>query len=541
MVNKNHIKLTFIILQVKGDVNMPEAKKSIILDIILIVLLLAAIVASAIYVQKKAVAASNTNFLANSKLVLYEGPKSLKDATEEDLKSTSEKQRNIALMHCTDTKVEVNGYECYVYDTNVNHSRQWNQNYSPPLSRTPITYFDFEGTALIKITVPGREINSVKISPLSYGIEPVIDKENHTVTFRIDKPDTYTVVFNDSPERALHIFANPIETDIPSKDDENVIFIGPGEWTIESINLEENQTLYISGGAVVHTIVNGNFTKNVKVMGRGIIDGSHYEGWQGKLAYIPLKFDNCENVTIKDVIVLNSNAWVCQGFNSKNGVIDGIKIISARPNGDGITLQSCENYEVKNCFVRSWDDSLVVKNYDKNSNNISFKNMQLWTDLAQSMEIGYETNKGNKPDAKITNISFEDITVLNNFHKPVISVHNADDAMVSDILFKNIVVENAQMGSGDGAEMPYLIDLHITQSTNWSKTRERGQIRNVTIDNVKVLSGRNNPSRIKGYDAEHTIENVTISNLEILGNKISSFEQGQFEIDEKTTKNITIK
>lgn len=59
--------------------------------------------------------------------------------------------------------------------------------------------------------------------------------------------------------------------------------------------------------------------------------------------------------------MLNPNAWACQAYDSHDGVIDGVKIITARPNGDGISLQSCQNYEVKNCFVRSWDDSLVVK------------------------------------------------------------------------------------------------------------------------------------------------------------------------------------
>lgn len=520
---------------------MSLKKRSAVIYPVLIVLLTAAVAVSAAYVYRKAELAVNGNILSDSKLVLYEGPKSLKDASAKDIEATSEFQRDISLMHCTDTQIKVNGYDCYVYDTNVNNSRQWHEYYAPPLSRTPVAYFDFEGAAVIQITAPGRKLDSVRISPVSYGIEAQVDKQNHTVTFTVTKPDAYTVTFDDSPDRAVHIFANPIETELPYKDDKSVIYIGPGEWDIESIMLEDGQTLYLAGGAVVHTIVNGNYVKNVKVMGRGIIDGSHYKGWQGTSAFIPLKFDHCDKVTLKDVIVLNPNAWVCQAFDSKNGVIDGLKIISPRPNGDGVTLQSCQNYEVRNCFVRSWDDSLVVKNYGTNSEKITFRHNQVWTDLAQSMEVGYETNKGNKPDSKITGIHFEDITVLNNFHKPVISVHNADDAVVSDISFRDIVVENAQMGSGDGSGMPYLIDLDITQNQNWSTTRDRGVIKDVTIDNVRVLSGKNSPSRIKGYDAGHSVENVTISNLEILGQKITDFTKGQFEIDKSTTKNITLK
>ncbi|MFA9380962.1 MAG: hypothetical protein ACERKO_07875, partial [Acetanaerobacterium sp.] len=171
---------------------------------------------------------------------------------------------------------------------------------------------------------------------------------------------------------------------------------------------------------------------------------------------------------------------------------------------------------------------------------ISFKNMTLWTDLAQSMEVGYETNKGNSPDSKITDITFEDITVLHNFHKPVISVHNADDALVSGITFRNITVEDARMGAGDAGDNNQLIDIAIVQNGNWSTTKERGQIRDVTIEGVKVLTGNLPPSRIVGFDSTHTVENVFISGLEILGKNITSFEDGLFEINEKTTKNIVI-
>lgn len=476
--------------------------------------------------------------LANTQVVIYDGPASLRDATEEDLKNSSENGRNISLLHSTDTFVTVNGEDCYVYETNVNHTRQWVSNYCPPMSRTPITYFDFDGTVEITVTVPNIELETVKVSPLSYGIEPEVDKEAHTVTFRVSTPDAYTLQFNGAPERAVHIFANEIETDLPDFNDPNVIYIGPGEWNIESIMLKKGQTLYLAGGSVVHGIVNANFESDITVCGRGILDCSHLEGWQGRSASIPLKFDYCKNVVIEDIIVLNSNAWACQAYSSSDGVIDGVKIITSRPNGDGISLQSCQNYQVSNSFVRSWDDSLVVKNYGQSSADITFSNMQLWTDLAQSMEVGYETNKGNKADASMTNLVFENITVLNNFHKPVISVHNGDDALLDNIVFRNITVEHEEIGSGDGDEMPYLIDINIMQSSNWSTTRERGQIRNVTIENVTFLEGTENASRIQGYDAEHTVENVTITNLNMFGEKITNAEAGKFEIDEETVSGV---
>lgn len=478
--------------------------------------------------------------IEQARVVLYEGPKSLRNATEEDLKNISEQGRDFSLLHCTDTTVTVNGQECYVYDTNVNHTRQWVSNYLPPQSRTPVAYFDFEGTVEVTVTAPNRLCETASVSPLSAGVEPVVDAQKHTVTFRIDTPGNYTVQFDESPERALHLFANPIETEIPDQDDPDVIYIGPGEWNIESIMLKSGQTLYLAGGSVVHGIVNSNFEHDIKVCGRGILDGSQLEGWQGRAAYIPLKFDHCHDVVLEDIIVLNSNAWACQAYDSENGTINGVRIITSRPNGDGISLQSCQNYQVQNCFVRSWDDSLVVKNYDKNSTDITFQNTQVWTDLAQSMEIGYETNKGEQPDALMERISFENITVLNNFHKPVISVHNGDDAAIRDITFRNITVEHEEVGSGDADEMPYLIDINIMQSGNWSTTLERGTIDRVTVEGFHVLSGREAPSRIQGYDEAHKVSNVTIRDFDLLGQPVKDAAAGKFEIDDATTGNIVI-
>lgn len=514
-------------------------KKRKIIFIILMVVGIIALIGGIVVLVKENETRKEREMIDNSKVVLYEGPKSLRDATEADLENASESGRDFSLLHCTDTKVQVNGSECYVYDTNVNHTRQWVSNYCPPISRTPITYFDFEGKVKITVTTE-HEMESVSVLPSSYGIEPEVDPETNTVSFTIDQPDSYTVMFNQSPERALHIFANPLETETPDFEDPNVIVIEPGEWNVDSIMLKKGQTLYLSGGSVVHGIINANFEQDITVCGRGILDGSQYEGWKGTDAHIPLKFDHCSNVVLKDIIVLNSNAWVCQAYDSTDGQIDGLKIVSPRPNGDGISLQSCENYEVKNCFVRSWDDSLVVKNYDKNSDNIHFYNIQIWTDLAQSMEIGYETNKGNKPDAAITNVSFENITVLQNFHKPVISVHNGDDAQISEILFKDIVVEHEEIGSGDGIEMPYLIDINIMQSSNWSTTTERGIIDGVQIENVTFLDGTPQKIRIQGYDENHKVKNIRFKNLNLFGEKITNVDDTFFEVQDATVENITL-
>jgi len=458
-----------------------------------------------------------------------------------DIRGANESERNIALMHCTDTQLFVNGKACYVYDTNVNNSRSWSSDYLPVLSRTPVAYFDFTGTVKVRVTVPGRYVQNVTVRPLSYKIKPEIGADGHSVTFVLKKPDAYTVEFNNTTERAVHIFAGTIEKDVLPEKKEDLISIGPGEWNKGTIRLKSGQTLYIAGGAVVHGTIQAEGVQNVRVTGRGILDGSLYAGWKGHTPHVPLEFNVCRNVRIHGITVLNSNAWVCQGYENDGMEIDGIRIISCRPNGDGITLQSCRTVTVKNCFVRSWDDSLVVKNYYRSSHDISFSHIQLWTDFAQSMEIGYETNKGKEENSFIQNVRFSDITVLHSFHKPVISIHNADDAVVRDITYRHITVEDCRTGSGDGNVMPYLIDLSVVRNGSWSSTKNRGAIKNVSIQGLTVLSGTAAPSRIQGFDAAHTVSGVHISGFVMLGKHVKKAADGTVAADKKTTKNIRIR
>ncbi|GHV16620.1 hypothetical protein FACS189425_01250 [Clostridia bacterium] len=444
-------------------------------------------------------------------LTLYEGAKTMGDS-----------------LHA---KISANGNNLFVYDTVVNHSRENRGDYDvSALALTPMTYFDADFAAggvdldvemINETDLP--EITSASVSPLSHGITPKI-KGRH-ITFKVTQAGSYTVQFNGSPHRAVHIFVNDVESDVPDRNDPNVVWIEPGEWNIpDGIQLQSNQTLYISGGAVVHTTVSAQFAENVTIRGRGMIDGGIWDSWQGTNAHVPVDFRYCKGVNVEGIILNNSNAWVFNMFETENGDVKNVKIISARPNGDGFTLQSCRNITVQNSFVRTWDDSCVVKNYEGNTDNITFNNMVVWTDLAQSLEIGYETNKGQQPDSVISNINFTNITVINAFHKPVMSIHNSDDALVENVTYKNITVENAAMGGGDAGENRQLIDLTIAPST-WNSTKERGTIRNVSFEDITVLGGtRVPPIRVSGYDEEHDIRGVTIKNLTLLGTKITKLE-----------------
>ncbi|HEX2945182.1 MAG TPA: glycosyl hydrolase family 28 protein [Clostridia bacterium] len=427
-----------------------------------------------------------------------------------------------------DRVITVDGKPVFTYATAVNFNRAWSQN--PKTEKTPVAYFDFSGTVTVKVRTPGVKIEAVTIRPLSLGIKPVI--KDDTLSFRLDKPAKLTIEINNNLHRAIHLFANPIETDPPKEGDPDVVYFGPGIHDVGKIEVQSNQTVYIAGGAVVHGFIKATGLDNVKIIGRGIIDGSVYDRW--KDGFVPIDLQKCTNCTVDGITILDPAAWALNVFTCENITIDNVNIITARSNGDGITTQSCRNLTASNCFVRGWDDNLVVKGYDGDVSGITFDNIILWTDLAQSCEVGYETRANI-----IEDVAFKNITVLHNFHKPVLSIHNSDQALVRNVSYSNIVVEDAQMGQGDGAGSNFLIDIMIAES-QWSQSETRGNVRDITYDNIKVLDGELPAIHFQGFDEEHTVENVEITGLEVLGRKIGDIGSGKFYLGD-FIKNIDVR
>lgn len=409
-------------------------------------------------------------------------------------------------------RVWVNGNELdTVYQTAVCNQRFWEEN--PSLSDTPVAIAVQDGPYRVEVEFLNAVIQTVVVRPFSLGIEPEI--LDGRICFFLEEPANLSVEYNGQIEGVLHLFLDSPDADKPDLETPKVRYFGPGVYRDQMITVRSNETIYLDEGCVLYGQIYCGLGKNFTVAGHGVLCGSIYDRWKDSI--VPVNLSNCSDFTIRDITILDPSAWTVNLFKCRDAVIDNVKIVSARSNSDGFTFQNCTNIEVKNAFVRSWDDSMVVKGYNGDVQNITFDHCILWTDLAQSCEIGYETR------AKIIeNITFSNITVLHNFHKPVLSIHNSDHALIRNVRFENIIVEDARMGEGDGT--PYLIDLTTTESS-WSATYNRGTIDTVTIRNVQVLSGYKPAIRIWANDETSRIDHVHISNLRILGEEIKSFNQ----------------
>jgi len=417
----------------------------------------------------------------------------------------------------TDRQVQVDGQNVFVYEVPVNFNRVYSL--TPTRQNTPVAYFDFSGSVTVTVTAPGTVITTALIRPASYGVQPTVSGDK--ITFTLTKPGNLTLELNNLPNRALHLFADSIEANPAHSGDANVRYFGPGVYDAGEMNLGTGQTIYIAGGAVVYGAVRGGSINNATVRGRGILHGGHIardQGWQN-LVNIS---SGSSNVNVNGIILFDSPTWN-MNIRQTNGMhINDVKIIGSRPNSDGIDFVGCQNSTVDRCFIRAWDDCLCVKTDNTgNSTGISFTGCTIWTDLAQSMEIGYESRSD-----VINNINFKNIDVIHAFHKPVMSIHVGDRAVISDIHYEDIRVEDARLNNVQ--EDNLLVDIWIGTGV-WTQDAERGKVGgNITFKNINMTGGRTLRNRLWGFDGGHKVTGVSFTNMTILGAPIRSLTDGNF-------------
>lgn len=425
-----------------------------------------------------------------------------------------------------------------VYGVYVNQTRRWD-----PEAKGR----DLSGVASVSISSGAKFTLAVtwvmdgrcKIKPFGQGVELAFDETYRTVQFEIAKPGDYVIEYRGN--RMLHLFVHSYEETCPY-DETNSLYFGPGihnknndsRLRNSTLNLSSNQTVYLAEGAFVEAAFTATNARNIKILGHGFIDGSVFDRNASKnTRFIPFDFTDCSDFVFEDFAVLDPAGWCFNLYFCHDFQVNRVKVISSRSNGDGISLQSCKNVVVDGCFLRTYDDSIVVKNYPRWNNrsiegeteNIEVKNCLIWNDLAQCMEIGYET-----VGQKMSGIHFHDITVLAAYHKAVLSIHNANNANIKDVRFEDVVIENLQTGQGDGS--PLLLEFTVAHSPTWSdqhKMTGLGNIDGVRVKNVSILAGLTSPGIvIRGSMEErpsypkvaHMIHNVALENIVNQGVKV---------------------
>ena len=386
---------------------------------------------------------------------------------------------------------------------------------------------DIDAPALVKVKVTS-EVRSAKVLPSSRGITPQISGKE--ISFEAAPGDRLTLEVNGDEIHSLHIFTNAREEDVPSPTDPDVLYYGPGEHYVSRIMVRSGQTLYLAPGAVLYgemfqrekggaySPVVSLIGDNIRVCGRGIIDGSLCETLTTNLLYI-----NGKNITVEGIILRDASVWTVPVKNSENVVLEGVKILGYRANSDGIDICNSRGVTVKNCFVRTLDDLVVVKTTRAGgtAENIRVTGNVLWNEVAHALSVGAEINHD------ISDVVFEDNDIIHDKGREwSLRVYHCDNAKVSGVVFRNIRIE----------ESKNLISLWINKAV-WSSSEERGRIDGVLFENIRAERVSNPAVQVLGYDGEHLVENVTFDGVTVDGKGISpnNLKTNGF------TKNIIIK
>ena len=204
-----------------------------------------------------------------------------------------------------------------------------------------------------------------------------------------------------------------------------------------------------------------------------------------------------------------------------------------RYNADGIDICNSQDVVIRNSFVRSFDDAIVLKGLnwgpggfdERPVRNVQVHDLVIWCDWGRALEIGAETSA-----PEIAQVQFQDCDIIRTTHIAM-DIQCGDRALVHDIRYATIRVETDDVspaprlqGSRDERylEAPqdhYVPDLLVIVICKnfYSKDAERGNVREVTYADVSVTGRRAPRSFFNGLDTQHTVQGVTIDNLRLNG------------------------
>jgi len=395
-------------------------------------------------------------------------------------------------------------------------------------------YFDMAEPVEVRVRTE-KPLDRVRILPESRGIQPVV--EGDTLSFKVAEPCRLSVE-PDAKSGPLLLFANPIEVNPPTPEDPGVKYFGPGIYKPGEILLGTGETLYIAGGAVVKggVLARGS---NIRITGRGILDGLDWERFKGPTSNL-ICLDRCNYVRIDGIILKDSWTWTLVIRGSKNVRISNVKICSSRcANNDGIGTVNSQRVRIEDCFVRSEDDCITAKGMGWPDRDPDLDGMPveylyvarcvLWTDRAHIWRLGCESwAEGTR------NLSFKDIDVLHWDGPWVATVQPAEDMTMENVQFEDIRV------NGEGQTR--LIEIYPAP-TEWVQRKNTpGMLRNVLLKDFIVSGERQGPLgliRVWGCDAEHSVEDVTFDNVLRYGHPVGA-NSPEVEVNEYT-KGITFK
>ncbi len=362
-----------------------------------------------------------------------------------------------------------------------------------------VASFSCSGQTTIEIET-SEKIDSFLIRPRSRRI--AAKAKGNKITFTIQGPQKLYLEINNLPH--LAIFANPLEVGPPKAGDSNVLYFGPGNHEVGQIDLQNNQTIYIEGGAIVHADVRGKDLQNVTIKGRGILQGN-------------VKISGTSNLRVSGIFIRNSKGWTNTLTDCRNSSYRNVKVFGygAVWGLDGINPVSCRNFTIDDCFMRCRDDCVAIKSMDYHLqvDSIAVTNCVMvgWS-CSDGITLGFELNGGPVQNVLVKNC---DILYARGGGRTEghagFSIVCDGPAWVKNIRYEDIRVE-------EQVEFKNL-EFIVTDGTLYGDDPP-GHIQGVYLNNIS-WENTGKPFVLSGFSAGNLVDDITFEHC-IVGDKLLS-------------------
>lgn len=434
-------------------------------------------------------------------------------------------------------------------------------------------------------------ITDYQISPLNLNIQATA--QGNELVFSIKKAHYLIVKINSL--REFVILADPAEANVPkssgpgiynvldynadatgaaittgvqdaidaaAKTPGSTVFVPPGLYLIGNLLVRDRTSLYLAGGAVLRFTGNPSdyktlYTKsdlgpgtwwiqtevgstNIKIYGRGTIDGNGHATRQNKFMSSALVPVGTKNFVCDGILVRDSSFWAVIPTQTEDVTITNIKILDRFDvtQDDGIDVVESTNVTVRRAIAIANDDSFSAKTWQYNVgttvpypyqplplSNVLFDDCFAWT-FCYGWKIGEGVWQHQDGVTFQNSVGYRVGAGLGIHHK-----YGSNSA--SHISYRNMDIESMKGApGGQGGWLTVYVD-DVKQGV--------GPVDHVYVKNVRVRSKGDTISIIRGVSDAAMVSTVTLTNVIMPGSDKPATSLSEMNIlDTKFSENIKI-
>jgi polygalacturonase len=330
------------------------------------------------------------------------------------------------------------------------------------------------------------------------------------------------------------------------------VYLPAGNYLSGSIHLKSNISLYLDQGATIiatsenpgevydqeeqtvnmtyqdsghshfhNALLWGEDLHDVSILGPGTIWGKglikDYKK-DSKEANKSLVLYKCRNVIIRDVTFLHAGWFAILVTGVDNMTIDNIKMDTNR---DGMDIDCCHNVRISNCSVNSpYDDGICLKStyalgFARATENVTITNCQVsgydegtFIDGTYKHEDKQAYRTGRIKFGTESNGGFKNIAISNCVFSYChgLALETVDGGQLEDVTISNITMR-------DIISAP--IFLRLGARIRGPQGIPVGELRRVSISDIRVYNGDVDQSCIISGIPGHDIQDVQFSNIRI--------------------------